>query len=92
MPKHLAAVIVLDQVFSILYPCDFALTDLYSVEIVVFLLLIFETVAEHSLEVKAGLSELRLIVLLTVWEYGFVGVVVSLRVAKAKQGILKGDG
>ena len=92
VPKHLAVVIVLDQVDSIFYLCDFALTDLYSVEIVVFLLLISETVAELPLEVKAVLGELWLIAPLAVGEYGFVGVVVSLGVAKAKQGLLKGDG
>ena len=37
------------------------------------------------------MSELRLIAILTVEEINFVGVVVSLGVAKAKQGSSKGD-
>ena len=48
---HLVAVIVLDQVSGIIYLPVFALTDLYSEELVVFTSLIFETEAENHLEV-----------------------------------------
>ena len=48
---HLVAVIVLDQVSGVIYLPVFALTDLYSEELVVFFSLIFETEAENPLEV-----------------------------------------
>ena len=51
VPMHLVAVIVLDQVSGVIYLPVFALTDLYSEELVVFISLIFETEAENHLEV-----------------------------------------